>query len=124
VTIKAKQHSFVPSLQAIINLGVFTHNRAISLNVFHTCLQGCYVTADQCRLTPVDRVFTRVGASDRILAGQSTFFVELSETSTILSLATRSSLVILDELGRGTSTFDGAFLMLPPPLTASKHICF
>jgi DNA mismatch repair protein MSH6 len=68
---------------------------------------GCYVPAASCRMTPVDRVFTRVGASDRLLAGQSTFFVELAETSTILACATPSSLVILDELGRGTSTFDG-----------------
>lgn len=51
-------------------------------------------------MTPVDRIFTRVGASDKILAGQSTFFVELSETSTILRAATRQSLVILDELGK------------------------
>jgi DNA mismatch repair protein MSH6 len=58
------------------------------------------VPAKSCVLTPVDRVFTRVGASDRILAGQSTFFVELTETSSILRLATRRSLVILDELGQ------------------------
>jgi DNA mismatch repair protein MSH6 len=68
---------------------------------------GCYVPATKCRLSPVDRIFTRIGASDNILEGQSTFFVELSETSTILHEATPSSLVILDELGRGTSTFDG-----------------
>ena len=69
---------------------------------------GCYVPATACRQTPVDRIFTRVGASDRLLAGQSTFFVELAETSAILAHATRHSLVLLDELGRGTSTFDGA----------------
>ncbi|KAG8443652.1 hypothetical protein GDO86_008993 [Hymenochirus boettgeri] len=68
---------------------------------------GCYVPADSCRLTPVDRVFTRLGASDRIMAGESTFFVELSETSSILQHATEYSLVLLDELGRGTATFDG-----------------
>jgi DNA mismatch repair protein MSH6 len=68
---------------------------------------GAYVPAEAATLTPVDRIFTRVGASDRILAGQSTFFVELAETSTILRHATEHSLVILDELGRGTSTFDG-----------------
>ncbi|EQC33643.1 hypothetical protein SDRG_08747 [Saprolegnia diclina VS20] len=68
---------------------------------------GCYVPATSCALTPVDRIFTRLGASDRILAGQSTLFVELAETATILRHASRHSLVILDELGRGTSTFDG-----------------
>jgi DNA mismatch repair protein MSH6 len=50
---------------------------------------GCWVPADSCALTPVDRIFTRVGASDRILAGQSTFFVELAETATILAAATK-----------------------------------
>lgn len=68
---------------------------------------GCYVPATRCRLTPVDRIFTRVGANDKIMQGQSTFLVELIETATILRHATPRSLVILDELGRGTSTFDG-----------------
>ncbi|KAG8584178.1 hypothetical protein GDO81_008715 [Engystomops pustulosus] len=68
---------------------------------------GCYVPAEVCKLTPMDRVFTRLGASDRIMAGESTFFVELSETSSILQHATEHSLVLLDELGRGTATFDG-----------------
>lgn len=68
---------------------------------------GCYVPASICRLTPVDRIFTRIGANDNIMAGQSTFMVELQETANILKNATAHSLVIMDELGRGTSTFDG-----------------
>jgi DNA mismatch repair protein MSH6 len=68
---------------------------------------GCYVPASRCKMTPFDRIYTRIGANDNILAGQSTFMVELSETSKILHEATPHSMVILDELGRGTSTFDG-----------------
>lgn len=68
---------------------------------------GCFVPAEKCILTPVDRVFTRIGASDRILEGKSVFFVELEETKQVLDNATSNSLIIMDELGRGTSTFDG-----------------
>ncbi|XP_060610526.2 DNA mismatch repair protein Msh6 [Anolis sagrei] len=68
---------------------------------------GCFVPAESCKLTPVDRVFTRLGASDRIMSGESTFFVELSETSSVLRHATEHSFVLMDELGRGTATFDG-----------------
>lgn len=68
---------------------------------------GCYVPAESARLTPVDRIMSRLGANDNIFAAQSTFFVELSETKKILSEATPRSLVILDELGRGTSSYDG-----------------
>lgn len=68
---------------------------------------GCYVPAEKCIMTPIDRIFTRIGASDRILEGKSVFFVELEETKQVLDYATSSSLIIMDELGRGTSTFDG-----------------
>jgi DNA mismatch repair protein MutS len=68
---------------------------------------GCFVPAREAKLGLVDRVFTRVGASDLILRGQSTFMVEMQETAHILRHATRRSLVLLDEIGRGTATFDG-----------------
>lgn len=68
---------------------------------------GCYVPASSARLTPVDRIMSRLGANDNIFAAQSTFLVELAETKKILSEATPRSLVILDELGRGTSSYDG-----------------
>jgi len=68
---------------------------------------GAYVPARRARLPIVDRLFTRVGASDNLVRGQSTFMVEMSETSAILHAATRRSLVLLDEIGRGTSTYDG-----------------
>lgn len=68
---------------------------------------GCYVPCVSATLTPVDRIMSRLGANDNIFAAQSTFFVELSETKKILSEATPRSLVILDELGRGTSSYDG-----------------
>merc|ERR1719482_577408 len=73
---------------------------------------GCYVAAESCELTPVDRIFTRVGAQDCIMEGKSTFLVELEETSTMLARATDRSLAVLDELGRGTSTFDGTAIAL------------
>jgi DNA mismatch repair protein MutS len=71
---------------------------------------GSYVPARDAKLAILDRVFARVGASDNIARGQSTFMVEMQETANILHSATSRSLIILDEIGRGTSTFDGLSL--------------
>jgi DNA mismatch repair protein MutS len=71
---------------------------------------GSYVPADEASLGVVDRIFTRVGAEDRLASGESTFMVEMTEAASILNSATERSLVILDEVGRGTSTYDGMSL--------------
>lgn len=68
---------------------------------------GCFVPGTLATLTIVDKIFTRVGASDDLASGQSTFMVEMSEVSDILHHATSRSFIVLDEIGRGTSTFDG-----------------
>jgi len=68
---------------------------------------GCFVPASSFVMSPADRIYTRIGANDDIIGGRSTFMVELQETANILHNTTEKSLVILDELGRGTSTFDG-----------------
>ncbi|XP_042481954.1 DNA mismatch repair protein MSH7 [Macadamia integrifolia] len=86
--------------------GKSTLMRATCLAVILAQL-GCYVPCKMLVLSPVDIIFTRLGATDRIMTGESTFFIECMETALVLQNSTQDSLVILDELGRGTSTFDG-----------------
>ena len=86
--------------------GKSTYMRQVALIVIMAQI-GSFVPAQEAQIGLCDRVFTRVGASDDLSAGQSTFMVEMNEVAHILRHATPSSLVILDEIGRGTSTFDG-----------------
>lgn len=89
--------------------GKSTYMRQAALIVI-MAYSGCFVPAKSASIGPIDKIFTRIGASDDLASGRSTFMVEMSETANILHNATAQSLVLMDEIGRGTSTFDGLSL--------------
>lgn len=86
--------------------GKSTYMKQIALNIIMAQI-GSYVAADYAKIPIVDKIFTRVGASDDLLSGQSTFMLEMTEVASILNNATKKSFIVLDEIGRGTSTYDG-----------------
>ncbi len=100
--------------------GKSTYMRQVALITFLAHI-GCFVPAKEAEIAITDRIFTRVGASDDLVFGQSTFMVEMSEVALILANATDRSLILLDEIGRGTSTFDGLSIAWAVVEYVSQH---
>lgn len=127
------EHEFVPNSIALDKFrrmlivtgpnmgGKSTYMRQTALIVILAYV-GCFVPAESALVGPIDRIFTRIGASDDLLGGRSTFMVEMTETAQILHNATQSSLVLLDEIGRGTSTYDGLALALAIAATMAQRV--
>jgi len=91
--------------------GKSTYMRQVALITLLAYI-GSFVPAQSATIGPIDRIFTRIGAADDLAGGRSTFMVEMTESAAILNNATEHSLVLMDEVGRGTSTFDGLALGL------------
>src|SRR5699024_780527 len=89
--------------------GKSTYMRQLALTIIMAQI-GCFVPCDEAELILFDQIFTRIGAADDLVAGQSTFMVEMLEANHALRNATNRSLILLDEIGRGTSTYDGMAL--------------
>ena len=102
--------------------GKSTYMRQTALIVLMAYM-GAFVPADSARIGPIDRIFTRIGASDDLASGRSTFMVEMTETANILHNATSNSLVLMDEIGRGTSTYDGLSLAWACAEQLAEKIC-
>jgi len=102
--------------------GKSTYMRQVAL-ITLMAQAGSFIPAKSASISPVDRIFTRIGASDDLISGQSTFMVEMNEVAQILKFATNRSLIILDEVGRGTSTFDGMSIARAVIEYIDKKIC-
>ncbi|MDK1022930.1 MAG: DNA mismatch repair protein MutS [Gammaproteobacteria bacterium] len=107
VQLGPEQHTLIVTGPNMGGKSTFMRQTALIVLLAHI---GSFVPARSARIGPIDRIFTRIGSSDDLASGRSTFMVEMTETAVILNNATAESLVLLDEIGRGTSTFDGLSL--------------
>src|SRR5699024_8619590 len=108
-TIQMNQETLILLITGPNMSGKSTYMRQLALTVILTQI-GCFVPAESAVMPIFDRIFTRIGASDDLIAGQSTFMVEMMEANQALQHATVNSLILFDELGRGTATYDGMAL--------------